>query len=94
MIVHEAPAGGGLYNLGSGQARTFYDLAASTFRALDLEPKIGFIDTPEDIRDKYQYFTEADMSKLRSIGYDKPFTSLEDGVNDYVRNYLSQNAIY
>lgn len=84
----------GLYNLGSGQARTFYDLAASTFRALDLEPKIGFIDTPEDIRDKYQYFTEADMSKLRSIGYDKPFTSLEDGVNDYVRNYLSQNAIY
>jgi ADP-L-glycero-D-manno-heptose 6-epimerase len=82
----------GLYNLGTGKARTFFDLAKSTFRALDLEPNISFIDTPEDIRDKYQYFTEANMTKLRSIGYEKEFTSLEDGVKDYVQNYLSKGA--
>jgi ADP-L-glycero-D-manno-heptose 6-epimerase len=81
-----------LYNLGTGKARTFFDLAKSTFRALDLEPNISFIDTPEDIRDKYQYFTEANMTKLRSIGYEKEFTSLEDGVKDYVQNYLSKGA--
>ena len=84
----------GLYNLGTGKARTFYDLAKSTFAALGLEPNISFIDTPEDIRDKYQYFTEADMSKLRSIGYEKPFTSLEEGVGDYVRNYLSKGKYF
>lgn len=78
----------GLYNLGTGQARTFNDLTRATFSAMGLEPDISYIDTPEDIRDKYQYFTEADMSKLKSIGYDKPFTSLEDGVADYVRNFL------
>lgn len=79
----------GIYNLGSGQARTFIDLTKATFDALGLEPNISFIDTPEDIRDKYQYFTEANMSKLRSIGYTKPFHSLEDGVRDYVQNYLN-----
>jgi ADP-L-glycero-D-manno-heptose 6-epimerase len=78
----------GLYNLGSGKARTFLDLAKSTFSAMEKPEKIEFIDTPEDIRDKYQYFTEADMQKLRSIGYNRPFHSLEDGINDYVRNYL------
>lgn len=78
----------GLYNLGSGKARSFLDLTRATFRAMDMQPEIGFIDTPADIRDKYQYFTEADMSKLKGIGYSKPFTSLEEGVNDYVRNYL------
>ncbi|MFO7826989.1 MAG: ADP-glyceromanno-heptose 6-epimerase [Bacteroidales bacterium] len=78
----------GIYNLGTGKARSFLDLAKNTFKAMDVDEKIEFIDTPEDIRDKYQYFTEANMAKLRSIGYDKPFTSLEDGVNDYVRNYL------
>ncbi|QKZ15305.1 ADP-glyceromanno-heptose 6-epimerase [Spirosoma sp. KUDC1026] len=82
----------GIYNLGSGKARTFYDLAANTFRALDLEPNIGFIDTPVDIRDKYQYFTQANMAKLRSIGYDKPFCSLEEGIHDYVVNYLKKDA--
>ncbi|HEY6160286.1 MAG TPA: ADP-glyceromanno-heptose 6-epimerase [Bacteroidia bacterium] len=84
----------GLYNLGSGKARTFLDLAKSTFRALNKEPKIEFIDTPADIRDKYQYFTEANMKKLISIGYTKPFFSLEEGVKDYVRNYLSPGKYY
>lgn len=78
----------GIYNLGSGKARTFLDLADNTFKALGKDPKITFIPTPEDIRDKYQYFTEANMSKLRSIGYSKPFHTLEEGVTDYVTNYL------
>ncbi len=78
----------GLYNLGTGKARSFYDLAANTFTAQGLRPNIEFIDMPLDIRDKYQYFTEANMSKLLAIGYDKPFSSLEEGVKDYVANYL------
>lgn len=84
----------GIYNLGTGKGRTFLDLAHSLFAAMDKEPQISFIDTPLDIRDKYQYFTEADMSKLRSIGYDKPFHSLEDGVKDYVQNYLLEGAYF
>lgn len=79
----------GIYNLGTGEARTFLDLAKATFKAMDLETNIDFIDTPVDIRDKYQYFTEAKMEKLKSIGYQQPFTTLEDGVEDYVRNYLT-----
>jgi len=78
----------GLYNLGTGQARSFCDLALSTFTALKRKPVIEFIDTPIDIRDKYQYFTEADMTKIRKAGYPGIFTSLEDGVKDYVTNYL------
>ncbi|MBL7910251.1 MAG: ADP-glyceromanno-heptose 6-epimerase [Bacteroidia bacterium] len=78
----------GIYNLGSGTARTFLDLANATFKALNIEPNVEFIDTPIDIRDKYQYFTEANMSKLISAGYSKKFTSLEEGVTDYVKNYL------
>jgi ADP-L-glycero-D-manno-heptose 6-epimerase len=78
----------GLYNLGTGKARSFYDLAANTFIAQGLTPNIEFVDMPEDIRDKYQYFTEANMNKLRSAGYDKPFSTLEEGVQDYVANYL------
>ena len=84
----------GIYNLGTGKARTFVDLANATFTALQTEPKIEFIDTPEDIRDKYQYFTEAKMKKLISAGYEKEFTSLEDGVLDYVTNYLLTNSYY
>lgn len=79
-----------IYNLGTGKARSFLDLAKNTFKGMDAPENIEFIDTPLDIRDKYQYFTEANMSKLRSIGYSKPFTSLEDGVQDYVKNYLSE----
>jgi ADP-L-glycero-D-manno-heptose 6-epimerase len=82
----------GIYNLGSGRARTFKDLVTNTFIAMGKTPDISFIDTPVDIRDKYQYFTQANMSKLRSIGYTRPFTSLEDGVADYVKNYLSSGA--
>ena len=81
----------GIYNLGTGKARTFIDLANSTFLAMNIKPNIEFIDTPIDIRDKYQYFTEAKMEKLKSIGYNIPFTSLEDAINDYVNNYLSTN---
>ncbi len=84
----------GIYNLGTGKARTFLDLASAAFKAINEEVKIKFIDTPVDIRDKYQYFTEAKMDKLRSIGYNKKFTSLEDGVNDYVKNYLIPGSYY
>lgn len=87
FLMQNQPASG-IYNLGSGKARTFLDLASLTFKALGLEPKISFVDTPLDIRDKYQYFTEADMSKLKAAGYDKHFHSLEEGIADYVGNYL------
>ena len=78
----------GLYNLGTGEARSFLDLGRNTFKAMNKTEQIEFIDTPEDIRDKYQYFTEADMSKLRFAGYNEPFMSLEEGIHDYVTNYL------
>jgi ADP-L-glycero-D-manno-heptose 6-epimerase len=84
----------GLYNLGTGKARSFYDLAAATFRGMDLEPNIVFINMPEDIRDKYQYFTEANMKKLIDAGYPNAFTSLENGVNDYVRQYLQRTPCF
>ena len=84
----------GIYNLGTGTARTFLDLVKSTFAALGKAENISFIDTPEDIRDKYQYFTEANMNKLKSIGFDKGFTELEDGVSDYVKNYLMEGRYY
>ena len=74
----------GLYNLGTGKARSFNDLTKAVFAALEKKAEIAYIDTPEDIRDKYQYFTEADMGKLIAIGYPEPFTGLEEGVNEYV----------
>lgn len=86
LMLQRKPSG--IYNLGTGKARTFVDLAKSVFKAMKKAEKITFIDTPVDIRDKYQYFTEADMSKLRGIGYDKPFTTLEDGAHQYVTQYL------
>ncbi|NJM94266.1 MAG: ADP-glyceromanno-heptose 6-epimerase [Cytophagales bacterium] len=82
----------GLYNLGTGQARSFKDLASAVFAALGSTPQIEYIDTPSDIRSRYQYFTEAKMERLRGIGYEKPFTSLEEGVYDYVTNFLQQSA--
>ncbi len=84
----------GIYNLGTGKARSFLDLANGIFSALQLSPHIEWIDIPEDIRDKYQYFTEADMTKLREAGYDRPFASLEEGIKDYVLNYLEKEAIF
>lgn len=92
LMHHRKDAG--IYNLGSGKARTFLDLVRNTFQAMGLSPQIEFIDTPLDIRDKYQYYTEAPMEKLRNIGYDRPFTTLEDGVNDYVHNYLVESKIW
>lgn len=82
----------GIYNLGTGKARSFNDLANAVFSAIHLSPNIEYIDTPLDIRDKYQYFTQAEMTKLRSIGYEKSFTSLEEGVLDYVSNYLTKKC--
>ncbi len=84
----------GIYNLGTGQARPFLALANATFRAMNLEPNIEFIDIPEDIRDKYQYFTEAEMKKMRSVGYKKPFYSLENGVKSYITRYLTKEKCY
>lgn len=90
----KANVSSGLYNLGTGKARSFEDLAKATFRGLDKEPVIEYIDMPEDIRDKYQYFTEANMQKLADAGYTNSFYSLEEGVNDYVRNYLAKGSYY
>ena len=84
----------GIYNLGSGKARSFLDLVKNTYRSLGKEPNIEFVDTPIDIRDKYQYFTKANMTKLESIGYPKPFHTLEEGVKDYVENYLVGKKYY
>lgn len=84
----------GLYNLGTGKARTFEDLVKATFAGIEKEPVIEYIDIPEDIRDKYQYFTEADMSKLRNAGYRDSFYTLEEGVGDYVKNFLSWRKYY
>ena len=80
----------GLYNLGTGKARSFFDLASATFAAMQKPADIRFIDTPADIRDTYQYFTEANMAKLQSIGYSELFYTLEDGVKEYVQEYLMQ----
>lgn len=88
------PNNSGLYNVGTGTARTFLDLATLTFKALNLPPNISFIDTPIDIRETYQYFTEANMQKLHSIGYQGSFYSLETGVADYVSNYLKNEQIW
>ena len=84
----------GLFNLGTGKARTFVDLANATFAALNIDPNVEFIDTPEDIRDKYQYFTEANMGKLRAAGYEDDFYSLEKGVRNYVQDFLEKKRYY
>jgi ADP-L-glycero-D-manno-heptose 6-epimerase len=94
LTTHHSPLTSAIYNLGTGTARSFYDLAASTFRGLDLEPNIVFVPMPEDIQDKYQYFTEANMQKLHKAGYTEPFYTLEQGIDDYVRNYLRPGKIY
>lgn len=92
-LMENHPASG-LYNLGTGKARSFEDLAKATFAGLDLSAQIDYIDMPEDIRDKYQYFTEATMQKLRDAGYREEFYTLEKGVDDYVRHYLAAGKYY
>jgi ADP-L-glycero-D-manno-heptose 6-epimerase len=88
------PAPNGIYNIGTGQARSFKDLATNVMTSMGREPHITYIDMPQDLQGKYQYFTQAEMQKLRKAGYKAPFTSLEDGVKDYVQNYLMQADAY
>ncbi len=92
-LMEKQPASG-LYNAGTGTARSFNDLVKAIFDSLNLELNIEYVDTPIDIRDKYQYFTEADMHKIMAAGYDKAFYSLEAGVNEYVTGYLNKNAYF
>jgi ADP-L-glycero-D-manno-heptose 6-epimerase len=80
----------GLFNCGTGQARSWNDLAKAVFAAMGRAPNIEYIEMPETLRDKYQYFTEARMDKLRAAGYDQPFTALEDGIRDYVQGHLAR----
>lgn len=94
MWLVENPGVSGIFNCGTGQSRTFLDLAKAVFKALDKEPDISFVPTPEQIRDKYQYFTEADMTKLREAGFDGQFTPLEEGIRQYVQNYLHAEDPY
>lgn len=84
----------GLYNLGTGKGRSFNDMAKAVFKACDKPPKISYVDMPNSLKQKYQYYTEADVSKLREAGYTKEFTSLEDGIRQYVENYLSKEDHY
>ena len=93
-ITGEKPTTSGLYNVGTGTARTFLDLANNTFSSMGLSSNITYIDTPEDIRDNYQYYTEAQMDKLKRIGYKKEFYSLERGIQDYVQNYLLEGKVW
>jgi len=94
LWLFEQPRVSGLFNVGTGQARSFNDLARAVFAAAGREPDITYRDMPVEIRDKYQYFTEARMTRLRAAGYDKPFTSLEDGVMQYVRGFLATDDPY
>lgn len=95
LFMYDNPNVNGLFNVGTGKARSFKDLAFATFAAANKEPKIQYIDMPNELRGKYQYYTQADMSKLQEAGYSKPFTELEDGVKDYIQNYLmNETDIY
>jgi ADP-L-glycero-D-manno-heptose 6-epimerase len=84
----------GIYNVGTGKARTYLDLTRAVFESMKVNPEIQFIDTPRDLLSRYQYFTEADIQKLREIGYSKPFTDLESGISEYVNNYLLSEECY
>ena len=94
MWLFDAPEVSGLFNLGTGAARSFADLARAVYATIGLEPHIEFIDTPKEIRDKYQYFTQANMAKLRAAGCNHKFQSLDYGVDNYVRNFLDQTDPY
>jgi ADP-L-glycero-D-manno-heptose 6-epimerase len=92
--LSDKPLANDIYNIGTGQARSFKDLATNVMSSMGKEPHITYIDMPEDLRGKYQYFTEASMEKLRAAGYKKSFYSLEEGVKDYVQNYLMKSDPY
>ena len=94
LWLRDNPNVSGLFNVGTGKARSFADLARAVFAAMERPENISYVPTPEAIRDKYQYFTEAKMARLRAAGYDKPFTELEDGVARYVRDFLAQPDPY
>jgi ADP-L-glycero-D-manno-heptose 6-epimerase len=83
-----------LFNCGTGKARSFNDLTKAVYKAAGKEPQIRYRDMPEEMVGKYQDFTEADMSKLRAAGYSTPFAGLEDGIGQYVRNYLATKDPY
>lgn len=92
LLLHHIQSG--IYNLGTGIARSFNDLATATFNAMGAEPRISYIDTPEDIREKYQYFTQAEMQKLQNAGYNRAFYTLEEAIQEYVQSYLVNQNYY
>ena len=94
MWMLRNPKVNGIFNVGTGQARSFYDLAKATWTAMGKEPKIGFKEMPETLKDKYQYYTQADLTHLRHVGYNQAMTSLEEGVRQYVQNYLNKEDMY
>lgn len=94
MFFMENQKNRGIFNVGTGKARSFLDLTTSVFKSMNMIPDISFIDTPIDLRGRYQYFTEAKNQKLRDIGYTKPFTELEEGVDQYVGEFLMAEACY
>lgn len=94
MWLLKNPSVSGLFNVGTGKARSFCDLAKATWKAMGKEPNIGFKDMPEILKDKYQYYTQADLSNLRAKGYNKPMTSLEEGIRQYVQDFLNQEDFY
>ena len=94
LWLAETPDVQGIYNVGSGKARTFTELATNVFKSMGIQPRIKFVDTPETVRDRYQYFTQADMSRIRAAGYELPMTELEDGIGTYVRNFLMADDPY
>jgi ADP-L-glycero-D-manno-heptose 6-epimerase len=94
LWLFDNPKISGLYNVGTGKGRSFNDLATAVFTACGKKPKIHYIDMPGELNAKYQYYTQADMTKLRKAGYTKPFTEIEDGVKDYVQNYMMKDDRY
>ncbi|MEM9469223.1 MAG: ADP-glyceromanno-heptose 6-epimerase [Pseudomonadota bacterium] len=94
LWLYDNPEVSGLFNVGTGEARSFKALAEATFAAADVEPKIQYMEMPETLKPKYQYYTQAEMTKLREAGYVEDFTSLEDGVKDYVQNYMAEEDPY
>jgi ADP-L-glycero-D-manno-heptose 6-epimerase len=92
LFFLEQPDISGIFNVGTGTARNWNDLAGATFAAMGMEPNIEYIDMPDNLRDKYQYFTQATTDKLRAAGYGKDTTSLENAITDYVQNYLMKEA--